>query len=128
MFVLVTTDSGSTRGEPPIDRYNKFMSDFILRGGSAHAVLIQGSQTGVISDIIGNLVANTNGVLETMNISNVLADKMKALAARLSADRAAMKGRYEVEYRTEAKGVAGEVEVSVARHDIRLRVSARRPF
>ena len=55
VFVLVTTDSGSTRGESLIVRYNKFLSDFMSRGGTAHAVLIQGSRPGAVTDIVTNL-------------------------------------------------------------------------
>ncbi len=129
VFVLITTDSASIRSQPPIDRYNRFLSDFISRGGSAHAVLIQGSRPGALTDIITNMVGNTNGVLETMNISNPLADKMKGLAARISADHAAMIGRYEVEYTSEVKAATrGEVEVGVARSGLSVRASPRRPF
>jgi hypothetical protein len=129
VFVLITTDSGSLRGEPPLERYNKFVTDFVARGGNAHAIVIQGSRPGVLSDIIGNLVTNTNGSLETMNIANALGDKMKALAARISADQSAMKGRYEVEFTGEAKAATGSaLEIGVARRGVALRVSPRRPF
>jgi hypothetical protein len=126
VFVVVTTDSGATRGEQLILRYNKFLTDFMLRGGSAHAVLIQGSRPRAISDFIENLVRNTNGVLETMAVSNPLAAKMKDLAARIAADRAAMSGRYEVEYPSEA--TASTVELTVTRPGVTVRVSPLRPF
>jgi len=126
VFVAITTDSGATRGEQLILRYNKFLTDFMLRGGSAHAVLIQGSRPAAISDFLGNLVHNTNGILETIGIANSLAEKMKGLAARIVADQAAMSGRYEVEYPSEAK--AATVELSVTRPDVAVRVSPLRPF
>lgn len=129
VFLLVATDAVSTRGDQPILRYNKFLSDFMARGGSAHAVLIKGKQPGTLSEIVTNLVANTNGVLETMIGSSPLADKMKGLAARISADHAAMVGRYEVEFTSDAKaGTRGDLEVAVTRSGVTVRASARRPF
>lgn len=130
VFVLVTNDTGASRGEAPIDRYNRFMNDYLLRGGSAHAVVIGGTQTGIISDIVSNLVTNAGGILETMTISNALPDKMKALAARLAADQTAMAGRYEIQYTSDAKAKPGApIELAVAtRTDIRVSMSARRPF
>lgn len=40
VFVIVTTDSES-RSDPRIDDYNRFMNDFLQRGGKAHAVVIR---------------------------------------------------------------------------------------
>src|SRR5215475_10824511 len=36
IFVILTTDNGAQRGEPRIDDYNRFMNDFLRRGGLAY--------------------------------------------------------------------------------------------
>ena len=61
-FVIVTTDNGEGTREPNIDDYNKFMNDFLARGGAAHAVIVQGKQTGAVTDIVANLVDNIGGL------------------------------------------------------------------
>ena len=65
-FVIVTTDNGEGRREPNIDDYNKFMNDFLARGGAAHAVIVQGKQTGAVTDMVANLVDNVGGIRHTM--------------------------------------------------------------
>ena len=62
VFVIVTTDNGDTRREPDIARYNRFMNDFLNRGGAAHAVVIAGKQSGPVTDLAQNLVENTGGI------------------------------------------------------------------
>ena len=129
VFVLVTTDLGSARSNPPFDRYNRFVGDYVARGGSAHAVIIQGSRPGMLSTIVENMVHNTGGSLETIGISSALPDKLRTLGHRISEDRIAMTGRYELEYATDSKAAAStEVEVRVIREGVRVRVSHRRPF
>ena len=61
-----------------------------------------------------------------MTIANALPDKMQTIAAKLLAAQQAMTGRYELEYRGDAK--AGPVSVAVARDAVSLRLSPRRPF
>jgi len=129
VFVLVTTDLGSARSDPPFERYNRFVGDYVARGGSAHAVIIQGSRPGMLSTIVENLVHNTGGSLDTIGISSALPDKLRTLGQRISEDRIAMTGRYELEYVSESKAAASaEVEVRVIREGVRVRVSHRRPF
>jgi hypothetical protein len=129
VFVLVTTDLGSARSDPPFDRYNRFVGDYVARGGSAHAVIIQGARPGILSTIIENLVHNTGGSLDTIGISSALPDKLRSLGRRISEDKIAMTGRYELEYASESKAAANaEVEVGVLREGVRVRVSHRRPF
>ena len=129
VFVLVTTDLGSARSNPPFDRYNSFVRDYVARGGSAHAVIIQGSRPGILSTIVENMVHNTGGSLETIGISNSLPDKLRTLGRRISEDRIAMTGWYELEYASDSKAAASaEVEVRVIREGVKVRVSHRRPF
>jgi hypothetical protein len=129
VFVLVTTDLGSGRSDPPFDRYNRFVGDYVARGGSAHAVIIQGASPGILSTIVENMVHNTGGSLETIGISSALPDKLRNLGRRISEDRIAMTGRYELEYASDSKAAAGAaVEVHVIREGVRVRVSHRRPF
>jgi hypothetical protein len=84
VFVVVTTDA-EPRSEPRIDDYNTFMNDFRRRGGRAHAVVIRGTTMGLASRILENLTSNTSGVLEVMVIPNGLSEKMKGIAAQVSA-------------------------------------------
>jgi hypothetical protein len=96
VFVVLMTDAG--RGdEPGIARFNRFVPDFVARGGVAHAVVVSTSN-GIATDLARNLVQNSAGVFESMTISNVLPDKMKVLAARMTADHKVMATRYELEY------------------------------
>ena len=78
VFVVLSTDS-STRGELPIDEYNKFMNDFRRRGGRAHAVVIRGNTMGTPSEILGNLTQNTGGTMKVVAVATGLKDTMKEL-------------------------------------------------
>src|SRR5262245_10908816 len=84
VFVIVSTDDGSSRGEPRIDDYNKFMNEFRQRPGRAYGIVVRGSGMGPISEIINNLTSNTRGTYEVMNTANALAEKMKAIATRIA--------------------------------------------
>ena len=68
-------------------------------------------------------------LFETIGISSALPDKLRNLGRRISEDRIAMTGRYELEYASDSKAAAGAaVEVHVIREGVRVRVSHRRPF
>ena len=87
VFVILTTDNGAQRGEPRIDDYNKFMNDFLRRGGLAYGVVVHTGGGGMssTSDIIENLTKNTNGTYDAINAPTAVPDKMKAIATLLSA-------------------------------------------
>jgi hypothetical protein len=87
VFVILTTDNGAGRGEPRIDDYNKFMNDFLRRGGLAYGVVVHtgGGGMSATSDIIDNLTSNTNGTYDAINAATAVPDKMKAIAVLLSA-------------------------------------------
>jgi hypothetical protein len=82
VYVVLTTDS-STRGELPIDDYNKFMNDFRRRGGRAHAVVVRGNTMGTASEILGNLTQNTSGTMKVVAVATGLKDTMRELAERI---------------------------------------------
>ena len=86
MFVIVTTDNGDTRREPDIARYNRFMNDFLNRGGAAHAVVIAGKQSGPVTDLAQNLVENTGGIYAAIVVDSGLPERLKNIAQRLSDD------------------------------------------
>ena len=65
--MIVTTDNGDGRSEPDIVAYNKFMNDFLARGGAAHAVILTGKQPGAITELVMNLVDNMGGLRQTLN-------------------------------------------------------------
>jgi hypothetical protein len=128
VFVIVTTDNGDSRREPDIARYNRFMNDFLGRGGTAHAVVIAGKQTGPVTDLAQNLVQNTGGMYASIVVDSGLPDRLKNIAARLGDDHHLMANRYEVEFTGDAKALQPTINVKTRRDDIRLQMSPRRPF
>jgi hypothetical protein len=127
-FVIVTTDSGEGRREPNIDDYNKFMNDFLSRGGSAHAVIVQGTQAGTVTDIVANLVDNMGGIRHTIVADSNLPVRLREIANRLADDHQSMMRRYEIAYSGDAKQVLPVVQVNVSRDGVNLQMSPRRPF
>lgn len=128
IFVILTTDNGDTRREPDLARYNRFMHDFFGRGGTAHAVLIAGKQTGHVMDLTQNLVQNTAGIYVSIVVDSGLADRMKQVAERLNDDHHIMAERYEVEFSGDSKLTQPTIIVKTGRDDVRLQMSPRRPF
>lgn len=128
VFVIVTTDNGDTRREPDIARYNRFMNDFLGRGGIAHAVVLAGKQSGPVTDLTENLVKNTGGLYTSIVVDSGLPDRLKTIAERLSDDHHLMAERYEIEFSGDAKLLQPTINVKVGRDDVRLQMSPRRPF
>jgi hypothetical protein len=86
VFVILTTDNGQTRGDPDIASFNRFVRDFVGRGGNAYAIVIQGTNTGITTDLAKNLAQNTSGVYESMALAASLPDKMTEIAALIGRD------------------------------------------
>ena len=128
VLVIVTTDNGETRREPDLARYNRFMHDFLNRGGIAHAVVIAGKQTGPVTDIAQNLTQNTGGSYVSIVVDSALPERLTHIAERLADDHHRMADRYEVEFSGDAKLVQPTIIVNVVRDDVRLQMSPRRPF
>src|SRR2546421_371550 len=55
IFVLLTTDANPV-ANVRTDLYNRFMKEFVARGGRAHAVVIGGVNSGLITQVAENLV------------------------------------------------------------------------
>jgi hypothetical protein len=128
VLVILTTDAGEMDGRPSVERFNAFAQDFLGRGGNAHALVIKGTNTGLITDLALHLSNNTGGVYEGLAISTALGDKMKALATRLAADQQAMVNRYAIEFVGDTKG-AQTIEVRLPSRDgLKIQISGRRPF
>ena len=127
-FVIVTTDNGEGRREPNIDDYNKFMNDFLARGGAAHAVIVQGKGSGTVTDIVANLVDNVGGIRYTIVADSNLPARLREIANRLADDHQAMLRRYEIAYTGDPKQVLPVVQVNVGRDGVNLQMSPRRPF
>ena len=128
VFVILTTDMADSQREPDVARYNKFMNDFLARGGNAHAVLMAGRRIGPITDLTTNLVQNTGGMYSPLVADSGLPDRLKAIAQRLAEDHLQMRDRYEVEFAGEAKAVQAIINVGVARAGVTIDMSPRRPF
>ena len=128
VFVVVITDSADSRGEPRTEEYNRFLDDFLRRGGSAHGVVVKGTRAGHITDIASNLIQNTGGIYDGVNQSTVLEERLKAIAVRLADDHRRMASAYEVEYTSDAKIQKLQIEISTARPGVTVRLSMRRPI
>ena len=128
VFVILTTDQGDSKREPDVVEYNKFMNDFLLRGGSAHAVVVIGKQVGAVSDLVQNFVENMGGIHARLNTENVMVDRAREIAVRLAADHKRMANRYQIDYTGDGKLKAPVVNVAVTRDNVRLQMSPRRPF
>jgi len=127
-FVIVTTDKGEMNREPNLDDYNRFMNDFLGRGGSAHAVILVGRQVGLVTDLVLNLVQNMGGTQASINTDFSLPERMKGIAERLAADHRQMASKYEVEFSGDAKLQQPIVNVEVSREGVQVLMSPRRPF
>ena len=127
-FVIVTTDNGDNSKEPDVVAYNKFMNDFVARGGAAHAVILMGKGTGPVTDLVANLVDNVQGLRQTLNTDNSLPERLRDIAERLDIDHRVMMNRYQITYAGNPAIAAPVVNVGVSRDDVRLQMSPRRPF
>lgn len=87
VFVMLMTDNGAYRGEPRLDEYNRFMNQFVDRGGRAHVVIVGASATGVTTQVLRNLTGNTNGFYDVVAIPNPLPARMKSLAEFVALDQ-----------------------------------------
>jgi hypothetical protein len=127
-FVFVTSDNGEATREINVDEYNRFMNDFRARGGAAHAVSLQGKRNGLVTDVVANLVDNTGGLRTTIITDTSLPERLREIADRLADDHQRMMHRYEVAYAGDPKVLEPVVKVSIARDDVQLQMSVRRPF
>jgi len=128
VFVILTTDMADSQREPDVARYNKFMNDFLARGGNAHAVLMAGKRFGPITDLTMNLVQNVGGMYTPLVADSGLSERLTAIARRLGEDHLQMRDRYEVEFMGDAKAVQPTINVGVSRDRVTLDMSPRRPF
>ena len=127
-FVFVTSDNGEATREINVDEYNKFMNDFLARGGAAHAVILQGKRNGLVTDILANLVDNTGGIRTTIITDISLPDRLREIANRLADDHQRMMTRYEVAFAGDPTVIEPVIKVAVSRDDVQLQMSVRRPF
>jgi len=87
VFVMLMSDNGAFRGEPRLDQYNRFMNQFVDRGGRAHAIVVTTNTNGVTGQLLRNLTNNTNGFYDTIAVPNPLAARMKSLADFVALDQ-----------------------------------------
>ena len=87
IIVILTVDQDTSVVDPRIDRFNAFVSDFLARGGRAHAVVVTGVRTGVTTRSAENLVRNTDGFYDTVAIANAVPKLMTTVAAYVGADQ-----------------------------------------
>jgi hypothetical protein len=89
VFVILTTDSGGNGTVTParVNVYNRFVDDFIARGGRAHAVVVGSVNRGVTTQIAENLVRNTGGFYNSIVIANAIPKLMTTVAEYVAADQ-----------------------------------------
>jgi Mg-chelatase subunit ChlD len=87
VFVMLMTDNGAFRSEPRVDEYNRFMNQFVDRGGRAHAIVVTTIANGITVTLLRNLTSNTNGFYDAIAVPNPLAARMKSLVDVLALDQ-----------------------------------------
>ena len=89
VFVILTSDGGGVGTVTParINVYNKWVDDFIARGGRAHAVVVGSVNRGVTTQIAQNLAHNTGGFYESIVIGNAIPKLMITMAEYVAADQ-----------------------------------------
>ena len=89
VIVILTSDGGGNGTVTParISVYNKFVDDFIARGGRAHAVVVGSVNRGVTTQIAENIVRNTGGFYESIVIGNAIPKLMTTMAEYVAADQ-----------------------------------------
>jgi VWA domain-containing protein len=128
VFVILTTDNGETRGELNIDGFNRFVSDFVARAGTAHVIILKGTSSGPRTDLALNLSENSGGMREVINVATAVPERMRSVASRLAADHKAMEGAYELEFVSEGRP-SPTLEIRLVRESgAALQFSGRRPF
>jgi len=86
LFVLLTTDQ-PLLGEPTLYAYNAFVKDFVRRRGRAHGIVIRGTNSGLISQVVENITGNTDGIFHVLVVGNSLAEHMKQVAEEVAAQQ-----------------------------------------
>jgi hypothetical protein len=86
VFVIVTTTTtdGSATMQP--SDYSKFVDELRMKGSTVHAIAVQMREVGSATEYAQNLAKFTGGSFELINASAGLADKIKALAPRISSE------------------------------------------
>lgn len=89
VIVILTSDGGGSGTVTParVSVYNKFVDDFIARGGRAHAVVVGSVNRGVTTQIAENLARNTGGFYESIVIGNAIPKLMTTMAEYVAADQ-----------------------------------------
>jgi hypothetical protein len=128
VFAILSTDPGGTLRESHLEEFSPFLTEFIDRGGTAYAVLLQGRNSGVTSELTMDLGAATGGLVDTIIVPTGIPQRMQGIAQRMVDDQRAMAGQYQVEYSSPINQAGTAVEVRVARPGATALISFRRSF
>jgi len=127
VFVVVTGDGTEGSAGANEKKFNEWIVALPTRPVEAHAIALK-FRGGGMPEIVASHVAQAGGgIYEFMNTSNALPDKMKAIGARLAADRRAMSTKYEIEYLTDSADQK-PIDVGVAKSGVTIQLSFRRPL
>ena len=77
-------------------------------------MIVQGKQSGAVTDIVANLVDNVGGIRHTIVADSNLPARLREIANRLADDHQSMMRRYEVSYAGDPKQVLPVVKVTSA--------------
>lgn len=126
VFVIFTSDGAESSAEAHEKAFNTWALGLGARGATVHAFVLKGNRTGGMPDAIATtLTQNTGGRYDTMNTTNALPDKMRALAQQLALDHQRMAAWYRIDFETDAPGFT-PIDVAVARSGVKLEISDRR--
>jgi VWA domain-containing protein len=126
VFVIFTSDGTESSAGAREKEFNRWNLAIGARGVTVHALVLKNNKGGGTPDVVAaNLTQNTGGRYDTMNTTNALPDKMKALAEQLALDHRKMTAWYQVDFQTDATDFK-PIDIGVARSGVRLDISDRR--
>lgn len=126
VVVIFTSDGTESSSGSREKEFQKWVLGVGGRGITVHAFVFKTPKGTGIPDVVAqNLTQNTSGRFDMMNTTNVLPEKMKALADQLTLDQQRMATWYRVDFQTDASEFR-PIDVGVARSGVRLEISDRR--
>jgi hypothetical protein len=124
VFVIVTADGAEASAGANEQRFNQWLRALPARDIAAHAIAIKYKGGGMPEVIASEVVQMAGGRYDFINTSNSLPDKLKAIAAGMTADYERASAEYQVEFSSDLPNAA--LVVGVARPGVRFETSQTR--
>jgi VWFA-related protein len=125
VVVVVTSDQVEIARNRQTD-FNSLVRELQATQAIVHAVVFSAGDGLFTSTVTRDLARNTGGVHESVSGVTGLAEKLMAVAGRITADQRRMALRYEVEYVSSSVSREMNVEVGVVREGATVDASRRR--